>query len=644
MKPKSAFLYLLLIAIVTFVTYVNHFDNSFHFDDSHTIENNLNIRSLKNIPGFFSDGTTMSTLPSNQSYRPLLVTTLAIDFFLGGSATPQPFMFHVTSFVIFLSLGFLCYMLFLYFLQQSLPGNWSRGVALFVTAWFLLHPANAETVNYIIARSDLLSAFFIVAAFVLYIYHPAWRKSYLYVLPVLLGLLVKEQTVMFVPLFFLYKFFFEENLSLTNCWKQWRKVTEIIKSILFPVAVITIFFLIILKVLTPQTWRPGGTDLWKYILTQPFVIFHYCCNFILPVGLVVDTDWKVVGSYTDYRVLTGLLFIALLVFLIVITSRRQSTRPIAFGIAWFLLALAPTSLMPLAEVLNDHRTFFPYIGLFIAMAVFIRNMLTSFFADENAGRRKLVVVVAVFFLAANAWGTWQRNQVWDSDISLWKEATIKAAGNGRAWMNYGVALMAKADFNGAESCFIKTTQLWPAYPLPYTNLGILKQYTGKPDEAEANFSRALAMDPHTPANYSFYAKFLTSRNRFSEADALIAKGLAISPGLEDLQQLRIQNDAARKAQGANSDSGADTPESLINASLNYYNGGDYLKCIEAAQKALVLRPGYDLAYVNICAAYNRLQQYDKAIAAGEKGLQFNKSNRLLKGNLAEAYAGKASMK
>src|SRR2546428_2187289 len=45
--------------------YANHFHNSFHFDDSHVIENNLYIRNLRNIPLFFVDGRTFSSLPSN---------------------------------------------------------------------------------------------------------------------------------------------------------------------------------------------------------------------------------------------------------------------------------------------------------------------------------------------------------------------------------------------------------------------------------------------------------------------------------------------------------------------------------------------------------------------------------------------------
>ena len=50
------------------------------------------------------------------------------------------------------------------------------------------------------------------------------------------------------------------------------------------------------------------------------------------------------------------------------SRRRKQARPIAFGLLWFFLALLPTSLVPLAEVTNDHRMFFPFVGL--ALAVF----------------------------------------------------------------------------------------------------------------------------------------------------------------------------------------------------------------------------------------------------------------------------------
>src|SRR5437660_3556802 len=94
---------LLLAAI--FAAYANHFNNSFHFDDAHTIVNNASIRDLRNIPLFFRDATTFSSLPSNQSYRPLVSTLLAVDYRLGAGL--QPFWFHLSIFVLFVALTLL---------------------------------------------------------------------------------------------------------------------------------------------------------------------------------------------------------------------------------------------------------------------------------------------------------------------------------------------------------------------------------------------------------------------------------------------------------------------------------------------------------------------------------------------------------
>src|SRR5437899_10973035 len=92
---------LLLAALVA--AYANHFHNSFHFDDAHTIVNNTSIRELRNIPLFFTDATTFSSLPSNQSYRPLVSTLLAIDYRLGGGL--NPLWFHISIFALFVALA-----------------------------------------------------------------------------------------------------------------------------------------------------------------------------------------------------------------------------------------------------------------------------------------------------------------------------------------------------------------------------------------------------------------------------------------------------------------------------------------------------------------------------------------------------------
>jgi hypothetical protein len=98
----------LLLAGIT-VAYCNHFSNEFHFDDSHTVVDNPAIRSLRNVPRFFTDTSTFSVLPANQTYRPMVSASLALDYALGHGYVPL--WFHLTTFVLFLGLVWLLFVL-----------------------------------------------------------------------------------------------------------------------------------------------------------------------------------------------------------------------------------------------------------------------------------------------------------------------------------------------------------------------------------------------------------------------------------------------------------------------------------------------------------------------------------------------------
>src|SRR5207253_2360137 len=122
---------------------------------------------------FFRDARTFSSLPSNQSYRPLISTLLAIDYQLGGG---NPLPFHLSIFALFIAL-----VLLLAFVIYRLIGNvW---IAFGAAALYGLHPANADTVNYIIASAEIISTLGIVGSFAIYIAFPNLRPYYVYILP-----------------------------------------------------------------------------------------------------------------------------------------------------------------------------------------------------------------------------------------------------------------------------------------------------------------------------------------------------------------------------------------------------------------------------------------------------------------------------
>src|SRR6266550_9514980 len=452
---------LLLTALLA--AYANHFHNSFHFDDAHTIETNATIRDLRNIPQFFHDATTFSSLPSNQSYRPLVSTLLAIDYRLGGGL--NPLWFHISIFTLFVALTLLLAFVVHRMLDHAASSSRNRWIALGAAALYGLHPANADTINYVIASAEVISTLGVIASFAVYFAFPQLRRYYLYVLPAAIAVLAKPPAAIFAVLFAIYWLLFEQNKTrLTETRLQ--RIGEVIVPFLICSAM-----LLLVRYMTPHSWIAGAANARNYLITQPYVALLYFKTFFWPSGLSADYDLNPFTTTDDPRFWAGFVFIFLFTICAIAFSVSKKTRVIGFGLLWFLIALLSTSALPLAEPMNDHRTFFPYIGLVIAIAGAAALFLARL--DRQRSSMKIVATCAVvLFLCANGYATFQRNKIWKNEETLWHDVTIKSPNNGRGLMNYGNTLMAKGDFEGALDYFHRAQQFTPNYSMLFINLAI----------------------------------------------------------------------------------------------------------------------------------------------------------------------------
>jgi protein O-mannosyl-transferase len=623
---------LLLVALVA--AYGNHFYNSFHFDDAHTIENNTAIRELRNIPLFFRDATTFSSLPSNQSYRPLVSTLLAIDYRLGASPARtgglQPFWFHFSIFVFFIVLV-LVLAIVIDRLLESFSSSFSNSwIALAAAAWYGLHPANADTVNYIIASAEVISTLGVIASFAVYFRFPHLRRSYLYVLPAAFAILAKPTTAIFPVLFTTYCLLFKEDCSHGSMGRQ-RRAFAYFREIV-PPFVICGAMLVFVQRMTPHTWVAGAASARNYLITQPYVALLYFKTFFWPGSLSADYDLNPFTTTDDPRFWAGLAFIILFMACAIAAALFKKTRLVGYGLLWFLIALLPTSLFPLAEVMNDHRTFLPYIGLVIAMAGVVALLIARL--DRQRSWMKIAATGAlVLFLCANAYATFQRNKVWRTEETLWHDVVFKSPGNGRGLMNYGNTLMAKGDFAGALDYFHRAQQLTPQYSVLLINLAIAEDATKQSTAAEQHFKDALRLAPANPTSYTYYARYLLSHSRADEARAFLQSARELSPTDLIARDLLAQ----AKAQTLNQPA-TQTPEYYLDLSLEDYRAERYVESIAASRRALDLRPDYAEAWNNLGAAYNKLSRYEEAAAACEQALRYKPDFALARNNLQYAHA------
>jgi tetratricopeptide (TPR) repeat protein len=371
--------------------------------------------------------------------------------------------------------------------------------------------------------------------------------------------------------------------------------------------------------------------------------------------------------------------VAGLIALAMRASRSPVARPIAFGITWFLLALVPTSIMPLAEVTNDHRMFFPFVGLSLAVVWGLRLALFRKTAGltVNQSWNRFARVGMVLVLIAAAAGTHARNRVWQTEESLWRDVAEKSPRNGRGLMNYGLVFLPRGDYATALMWFERARVYTPNYWSLEVNLGVANGGLNRAVEAERHFLRAISLAPRLADPLFFYARWLRAVGRTNEAaghletalrlnrysfdsrrllmqvysdlrnwqelDRLAAETLQLAPG--DPDALRF---AAAGANRANQLVAAEqvvrerpTPEAWLELSHMLYQFGRYSECISAANRALELRADYAEAYNNIAAAYNSMQRWDDGIQAASQAVRLKPDDQLARNNLQWALQRKA---
>ncbi|HLP19924.1 MAG TPA: tetratricopeptide repeat protein [Chitinophagales bacterium] len=661
------------ILVATTITYSNHFHNEFHFDDVHTIVNNLYIRDLQNIPKFFTDGTTGSALPANQSYRPVLTTTLALDYKMAGGLS-NTLYFHITSFIFFLLQGILMFVLFRHIIKKVSPESPAEYISAFATAWFMLHPACAETINYIIQRGDSLSTFFVVLALVMYGLSPVCKKYYLYLIPVALGCLTKPSALMFAPILVAYSVLFEEELSFTEFLSNKKGALGRVTLVSIASFVVVGALYALMMKMQSASYVEGAFSKLNYRITQPFIMFHVFRSWFAPTELTADTDWTAFTSFADPYVIGGFLFVLAGLYVMFITASAKKTRPIAFGIAWFFLANVPTTIVAFSEVTNDHRMFFPFVGLALAVtwALYLLVEHFSYLAENNPSLRVVFFITLFLGLTGYAYGTYQRNAVWKTDEELWKDVAEKSPKNGRGLMNYGLALMAKGDYAGAEFYYTQALKYSPNYSYLHINMGVLKEALGNKAEAEKYYKQAVNVGAGSPNTYYYYARFLYNSNRKEEAVGYLYTGERMAPAdihmryllmdaLYDLQRyeelkvvaqktvqlfpadkrgqdyMAVSGTGKSKLQMLEETAAASNKaEDYLNLSLYYYNATKYQECIDACKKALAVKPDYAAAYNNMCSAYNAMGNYEEGVKACEQALKIQPVFELAKNNLAWA--------
>jgi Flp pilus assembly protein TadD len=588
---RRNFLFSLIILLLTLLAYANSFESSFHHDDVHVIVRNAYIKNPANISKFFFQPQMGSGVyTETRSYRPLLMSTYALNFYLGGL---NVFGYHLFNFVLHVSCAILVYFTLLYLFRfAGIPSEENplrdRLTALFAALIFALHPVQTESVTYITGRSSLLTAVFFLASFYAYVQHGLTRKPH-YLFFSLLGyaaaLLVKETAVTLLPLLIFLTYFFPRGRT----WKE--RILTLLPYILLSAIYIGIrlhFFGSLHYAGDPI--RPFSA----HMLTQPRAYVHYLGTLLFPLNLNIDYDIPISYSVLDGGVLLSLFLVAGLG--VIIAWLARSNPLIGFWALWFVVNLAPTnSLIVLEDLVSDRWLYLSSVAYAALLAMALKWIYSSLV--KGRGSQIVFFFLCALILELYGFSTVLRNFVWTNDRTLWEDTVSKSPRKARAHDGLGVALALEGKLEEARRSLERAIELAPRGGQAYINLGYVYSLQGKTEKAIAAYEEAIPLNPKLlPEIYNNLGLIYFRQGQMKRAEAMLRRAVEIRPHYAP---------------------------PYCNLGALYEKRGDLDQAIRYYEKTVKLAPDYHLAHGALGVLYERKGWKEKSQEAKARFLKYS---------------------
>ncbi len=443
--------------------------------------------------------------------RPLLM----LSYWLNYQVSQAPGPFHATNVLIHLLNSALIFLIARKFLARE-TSDWL--LPAFAAAVFLFHPIQTESVSYIAGRSESLSVFFLLAAFTVFIYRRSpeisWKTSVAVLMLFVAAAATKEHTVILVALLLLTDYYWNPGFTFTGIRRNWRLYIPIALGGLGGVA----FAVKILAHSDTAGFNLPEFTWYQYFFTQCRAFFVYLRLLVFPVGQDLDWEYPISRNILDHGAILGLLAILALVGLALYFRRRY---PLAsYGFLVYVLLMAPTSsFVPIRDPIAERRLYLPMIGmLLVAIAVLARI---------RVDRRKLVAALAGIVVVL-ALATYQRNQLWASDIAIWEDAARNSPAKQRVHFQLAHTYYANGRCRDAIAQYAYAARLEkPDYGL-LVDWGLAYDCADQPDAAVAKFRQAAALDPKAHV-YTQIAMVYAKRSQWPEALDALAQAEKLNP-------------------------------------------------------------------------------------------------------------------
>jgi len=600
-RAIPAWLSCLLICTVGILAYSNTFQSAFHFDDETSILQNPAIRHLNDLQAIFYYA------PS----RFVTYLSFAVNYAADGVSVIG---YHIVNLAIHLLAGLMVWlfarqMLRTPAIKESDNANASSLVPLLAGLIFVAHPVQTQAVAYIAQRAASLATLFYLLS--LYLYGEArrtqvangsrWWVAGFYAaafVAAIVGMFSKETALTLPFAVILYEMFF---------FRGGRKTIWVIIGLSATIFLLIPVFLAGrgLISLTIEDAVPAT----QYLLTQPRVWLTYLRLLILPINQNLDYDFALSRSLLDASTLLSMGVLGLLAFFAGKLFRKK--RLLSFCFFWFFLTLLPeSSILPMPDVIYEHRLYLPMVGLSVLVALLIYEFSKTWRSATLA--TLLVGLIGILGLA-----TRERNKVWSDNILLWTDVISKSPDKARGYNNRGKAFIDKNMLDAALLDLNHALVLAPSFGDAYNNRGNVYLLRGEYDKAIAEYQNALrvGISLGTKVDQVFYnlGTAYIGRRDFVKAIEYLNHAMSANP---------IE------------------PTYLYNRALAYSELNEEKRSLADYDRALRLNPRYVKAYNNRGLLLEQMGDLDAALSDISEAIRLDPTFHIALVNRARILSSK----
>ena len=601
-----------LVIVVPLLVYANTIQNPFHYDDAHSIVENIHIRSLSNVPSFFIDPGMFSAEESVAMYRPLLLTSFALNYAISDY---EVWSYHLVNIGLHATCAFLVFLLGRA-LSLSVPA------AALAALIFGVHPINSEAVNYISSRSELAAAAFMLLACWSFLRRDVGHDKWVWVVGAYAAGLLNKSVAIVSPLA-LYLL----DALVRGRWfprrTDWRTYLGLL---LVSLGYVLIVWKFLRKAAVGAPVRPFS----EQFFSQTKAAVLYFKLLLWPSNLSVDHQFLISDSALypfDPTTACAGAFCLSGCFWVWYHRRRYPLVSFLFGFS--IVVLLPSSLIPLNVLVNEHRLYLPSAAFGLAV---------GYFADSLFRRDSLRLWLGIggtIALAALAMGSVSRNQVWASEYALWSDAAKKAPLMARPHFYLAQAQRARGERVAAVSSLEHAIRRDPGFGAAYASLGEIYREQGQFGQAIDAAGRGLEVDPEEVSLWRLMAESYLEMSRRSTEDKRLAymeqtlrayrRGLGLEPNDDALHNnvgnaLQVLGRPAealehhKRALELNPGDAA----TYLNMGAAHSLMGDWWGAGESFAEAVGIDPDFAMAWYNLGLASEKLGRPDRAREAYER--------------------------